>query len=156
MIEETEDKTFRGDIKDGAKHCFVSFPGKFASAWDALIHEEAVHSESIACIFLCTPEDGLGKHEPDPLRPEICYCKTIYGERTAKEFGYLKILPRGFTPDQEEKARKKAASTNTVVVREDASQEEKEAAMEEAEQAWEKNGRTAAWAVSGFRSGRKS
>ena len=77
-------------------------------------------------------------------------------ERTAKEFGYFKILPRGFTPDQEEKARKKAASTNTVVVREDASQEEKEAAMEEAEQAWEKNGRTAAWAVSGFRSGRKS
>ena len=150
MIEETEDKTFRGDIKDGAKHCFVSFPGKFASAWDALIHEEAVHSESIACVFLCTPEDGLGKHEPDPLRPEICYCKTIYGERTAKEFGYFKILPRGFTPDQEEKARKKAASTNTVVVREDASQEEKEAAMEEAEQAWEKNGRTAAWGCKWF------
>jgi hypothetical protein len=150
VIEETEDKTFRGDIKDGAKHCFVSFPGKFASAWDALIHEEAVHSESIACVFLCTPEDGLGKHEPDPLRPEICYCKTIYGERTAKEFGYLKILPRGFTPDQEEKARKKAASTNTVVVREDASQEEKEAAMEEAEQAWEKNGRTAAWGCKWF------
>ena len=84
MIEETEDKTFRGDIKDGAKHCFVSFPGKFASAWDALIHEEAVHSESIACVFPCTPEDGLGKHEPDPLRPEICYCKTIYGNELQK------------------------------------------------------------------------
>ena len=149
-MEETEDKTFRGDIKDGAKHCFVSFPGKFASAWDALIHEEAVHSESIACVFLCTPEDGLGKHEPDPLRPEICYCKTIYGERTAKEFGYFKILPRGFTPDQEEKARKKAAFTNTVVVREDASTEEKEAAVEEAEQAWERNGRIAAWGCRWF------
>ena len=150
MIEETEDKTFRGDIKDGAKHCFVSFPGKFASAWDALIHEEAVHAESIACVFLCTPDDGLGVHEPDPLRPEICYCKTIYGERTAKEFGYFKILPRGCTPDQEEKARKKAAFTNTVGVREDASQEEKDAAMEKARQAWEKKGRTAAWGCRWF------
>ena len=150
MIEETEDKTFHGKIKEGAKHCFVSFPGKFVSAWDALIHEEAMHAESIACVFLCTPDDGLGVHEPDPLTPEICYCKTIYGERNYEDFGYFKILPRGFTPDQEEKAKKRAACTNTVVVREDASQEEKDAAMEKARQAWEKKGRIAAWGCRWF------
>ena len=151
MIEETEDKTFHGKIKEGAEHCFVSFPGKFVSAWDALIHEEAVHAESIACVFLCTPEDGLGIHEPDPLRPGICYCKTIYGERNYKDFGYLKILPREFTPDQEEKARKKAALTNTVVVREDASKEEKDAAMKAATQAWEDSGRIASWGCRWFK-----
>ena len=150
MIEETEDKTFHGKIKEGAEHCFVSFPGKFVSAWDALIHEEAVHAESIACVLLCTPEDGLGVHEPDPLRPKFCYCKTIYGERNYEDFGYFKILPKGFTPDQEEKARKKTAFTNTVVVREGASQEEKDAAMEKARQAWEKKGRIAAWGCRWF------
>eukprot|EP00435_Cladocopium_sp_Y103_P048813 s131_g14.t1 len=150
VIEETDDTTFHGKIKEGAKHCVASFPGKFVSAWDALIHEEAVHDESIACVFLCTPEDGLGIHEPDPLRSGFCYCKTIYGERNYNDLGYFKVLRRGLTPDQEEKAKKKAALTNTVVVREDASQEEKDAAMEKATQAWEDSGRIAAWGCKWF------
>ena len=149
-MEETADISFGGKIREGAEHCFVSFPGKFASAWDALIDEDAVHAQSIACVFLCTPEDGLGRHEPDPDRPGVCYCKTIYGERSYEEFGYLKILPKDCTPDQEVKAKTIAKFTKTVVIRGDATEEERGAAREEAFQAWEKNGKVAPWGCKWF------
>ena len=150
VMEETADISFGGKIREGAEHCFVSFPGKFASAWDALIDEDAVHAQSIACVFLCTPEDGLGRHEPDPARPGACYCKTIYGERSYEEFGYLNILPKDCTPDQEMKAKTIAKFTKTVVVRGDASEEERGAAREKAFQAWEENGRVAPWGCQWF------
>ena len=67
-----------------APACYVSFPGKYAAGWDALIKEQ--HDLSVACVFLCTPEDGLGQHSSSP--DGRCYCHQIYGEREYKTFGY--------------------------------------------------------------------
>ena len=49
--------TYRGNIREGAKNCWISFPGKYASAWKALTEEN--QGDSVACVFLCTKEDGL-------------------------------------------------------------------------------------------------
>ena len=81
-----------------------------------------MHAESIACVFLCTPDDGLGVHEPDPLTPEICYCKTIYGERNYKRLWLFQdSSKRIHTRSRREGKEEGRHATNTVVVREDAS-----------------------------------
>ncbi|CAE7436837.1 Rai14, partial [Symbiodinium sp. CCMP2456] len=56
--------TYRGNIREGAENCWISFPGKYASAWKALTEEN--QGDSVACVFLCTKEDGLGVHLKDP------------------------------------------------------------------------------------------
>ncbi|CAE7237278.1 Rai14, partial [Symbiodinium sp. KB8] len=60
--------TYRGNIREGAKNCWISFPGKYASAWKALTEEN--QGDSVACVFLCTKEDGLGVHLKDPQEQE--------------------------------------------------------------------------------------
>ena len=72
------DRSYHGNIKEDAKECFVSFPGKFTSGWDVLIRE-LNRNQSVACVFLQTPEEGLGQHLPDPEHPERCHCHKIYG-----------------------------------------------------------------------------
>ena len=61
--------------------CIVSFPGKYATGWDALTSEKTHGQRSVACVFLQTPEEGLGKHCPDPDADELgkCYCSKLYG-----------------------------------------------------------------------------
>ena len=97
ILEDTSDVSYHGRIRSDAAECVVSFPGKFASGWDALIEER--YEQSVACVFLCRPEDGLGQHSTNPEAPPgasvRCYCPTIYGERDFKEFGYLNTLPKG-------------------------------------------------------------
>ena len=39
ILENTGDITYKGHIRSGATECVVSFPGKFASGWDALIEK---------------------------------------------------------------------------------------------------------------------
>ena len=149
ILENTGDITYKGNIRSGATECVVSFPGKFASGWDALIEEH--HEQSVACVFLCTPEDGLGEHSPNPEAPsETCYCRTIYGERSFTEFGYLQRLPKECSQEDEERARQKAKHTKTVVVREDADPQEMLKAERQAEEAWERSGRTASWGCRWF------
>ena len=152
ILEDTSDRSYKGKIRSDATECVVSFPGKFASGWDALIDER--YEQSVACVFLCTPEDGLGEHSTDPEAPPearvTCYCPTIYGQRPFKQFGYLHVLPKGCDSEEEQRARQKAEWTNTVVVREDASPLEMREARREAEEAWERSGRTASWGCRWF------
>ena len=155
VVEDTGNIDFRGRIIEEAKECFVSFPGKYASGWDALIDEKAEHKQSIACVFLCTPESGLGQHAQDPAEAKgVCYCRAIYGDRDERfrheQLGYLKLLPEGTDEVQEKKAREKAQCTNTVVIREDASDEEVKKAVQEAKEACKNNDNKASWGCAWF------
>ena len=141
-------RSFHGEIKEGTRDCYVSFPGKFLSGWDALINPNATHQQSVACVFLCDSEDGLGKHE---LNPEDesggCYCRTIYGERDFETFGYLHILPKGCREDQEKRARQNAKSTGAIVVHHD---EDTEEARRNALNVWVNKEKTASWGCAWF------
>ena len=161
VMEDTGNISFRGRILDKAKECFVSFPGKYASGWDALIDEKAKHKQSIACVFLCTPESGFGQHAQDPTKAEgVCYCREIYGDRDERfrheQLGYLKVLPKGTDEVQEKKAREKAHCTNTVVIREDASDEEVKKAVQEAKEACKNNDNKASWGCAWFEEWKKN
>ena len=152
ILEDTSDVSYHGRIRPDATECVVSFPGKFASGWDALIEER--YEQSVACVFLCRPEDGLGQHSTNPEAPPgasvTCYCPTIYGERNFKEFGYLYWLPKGCSSDKEKRAREKAKYTNAVVVLANADEKERLEAERQAEEAWEQSGRTASWGCRWF------
>ena len=151
VVEDTGNIDFPGRIVEKAKECFLSFPGKYASGWDALIDEKAQHEQSVACVFLCTPESGLGQHSQDPTEAKgVCYCRKIYGDRDHKQLSYLKLLRKGTDKVQEEEEKQKAQYTNTVVIREDASKEELKKAEQEAKEAWEKNGKKASWGCAWF------
>ena len=126
--------------------CYVSFPGKYAAGWDALIKEH--HGQSVACVFLCSPTDGLGKHHKGP--DGDCYCHTIYGQRDFRTFGYLKELPASCSKDEMKIEVEKAKATNTVVVRVDATRETKQEAEQKARKAWENSGRVASWGCQWF------
>eukprot|EP00435_Cladocopium_sp_Y103_P042399 s2736_g11.t1 len=147
IVENTENISYHGHIKANARACYVSFPGKYAAGWDALIKEQ--HDHSVACVFLCTPDDGLGQHSPSP-GADGCYCHQIYGERDYKTFGYLRILPANCSVEEENRQRSKALATRMVVLREGASKEDREAAEMEAKTAWEESGRTASWGCKWF------
>ena len=141
-------RSFHGEIKEGATDCYVSFPGKFLSGWDALINPNATHQQSVACVFLCDSEDGLGKHE---LNPEDesggCYCRRIYGERDFESFGYLHILPKGCREDQEKRARQNAKSTGAIVVHH---YEDMKKARQNARNVWVSRKKTASWGCAWF------
>ena len=56
--QQLSTESFHGDIKEDASVCWFSFPGKYAAGWDALT--KLYRHESVACVFLCSPEDGGG------------------------------------------------------------------------------------------------
>ena len=155
VVEDTSNIAFPGRILDEAKECVVSFPGKYASGWDALIDENSLQSHSIACVFLCTPQSGLGQHAQDPEQAEgLCYCHKIYGPRDKhtrhKQLGYLKLLRKGTGEIQEEEEKRRAKYTGAVVIREGASKEELKKADQEAKKACEQNGNKASWGCAWF------
>ncbi|CAE7244695.1 unnamed protein product [Symbiodinium sp. CCMP2592] len=143
------DPSYHGHIRDDAKSCWISFPGKYAAGWEALVKE--FHLDSVACVFLCSPADGLGKHADDPQNPGKCYCARIYGERDFRAFGYLSVLNAPYTDDRIKKHWEKAAAMNAVPIRQDATDEEKEEATKRAEEQWEKMGRTASWGCTWYK-----
>ena len=145
VLRDTSDISYHGHIvPDKGKNCWISFPGKFAAGWDALIKE--FHGDSVACVFLCTPKDGLGKHHADPEDPQApCLCHKIYGVRDYKKFGYLQCMAPPYTEERIRKAKMKADAMNAVHVREDASPFEMSKANEEAEKRWWESGRVASW-----------
>ena len=147
ILENMGDVSYGGHIREGSEECYVSFPGKYASGWDALTKER--HNYSVACVFLCTPEDGLGRHHHEEASGP-CLCHTIYGTRSYKEFGYLKVVPGTLTDDEVTKEREKAKHTKAVVIRADASKEAKEQAEKDAKEAWEENGKVASWGCQWF------
>ena len=107
------------------------------------------HASSCAGQKMALGSTPLTQEAP-PGASVTCYCPTIYGERSFKEFGYLYWLPDGCSSDKEKRAREKAKYTNTVVVRANADEKERLEAERQAEEAWEKSGRTASWGCRWF------
>lgn len=142
-----EEITYNGHIKPEAGVCWVSFPGKFKSGWDALVAEK--HEDSVACVFLCQAADGLGQHEKDPESKDgRCFCARIYGERDYKTFGYLHDIkkPRSKCTEKEiDMIYQKATAMNAAVVFADDSPDVKEQRKQVAQQLWEDSERAAAW-----------
>lgn len=155
-MEDTGSTDYFGHIVSDAKACIVSFPGKYQSGWEALIDENASHKHSVGCVFLCTPESGLGKHAQDPDAAEgVCYCPKIYGNKDYNKLGYLKLLRKGTTKDEEKQQRLNAECTKAVVIRENAREEDLHLAKQKAEEAWIENGKRASWGCACLRSGRR-
>ena len=82
--------SYPGHIKqeEGAE-CIVSFPGRYPDGWLECV--QGSHDMSVACVFLCGKEDGLGEHAVDPEDGAKCYCHKIYGlspPREYAEYGY--------------------------------------------------------------------
>ncbi|CAE7280700.1 unnamed protein product, partial [Symbiodinium pilosum] len=142
-----EEITYHGSIKPEAGVCWVSFPGKFKSGWDALVAER--HGDSVACVFLCKASDGLGQHEKDPESEDgCCYCPRIYGERDFKTFGYLHNIKKErakCTEKEIDMIYEKATAMNAAVIFVDDSPEVKRQKEKEAEQLYRDCGKTAAW-----------
>ncbi|CAE7775764.1 unnamed protein product, partial [Symbiodinium necroappetens] len=142
-----EEITYNGHIKPEAGVCWVSFPGKFKSGWDALVAEK--HGDSVACVFLCQAADGLGQHEKDPESKDgRCFCSRIYGERDYKTFGYLHDIkkPRSKCTEKEiDMIYQKATAMNAAVVFADDSPDVKEQRKQVAQQLWADSNKTAAW-----------
>eukprot|EP00438_Fugacium_kawagutii_P029136 Skav236423 [mRNA] locus=scaffold4816:50159:58700:- [translate_table: standard] len=136
--------TYVGSIKPTAKVCWVSFPGKFASGWEALIHYHG--NDSVACVFLDDPEHGLGQHHfPDPDDQDRCLCAEIYGERNYKQFGYL-IEKDTCTDEEKEKLKKRALAMQAHIVFGEPTEKD----HREAKRLWENNKRRASWGCKWF------
>ena len=151
VVEHTGTIDYFGNINPQAKECIVSFPGKYQSGWEALINEDASDSQSVACVFFCTPEKGLGRHSRNPDAPnDVCYCPRIYGKKDYKQLGYLKRLPPETDLAKEAEEKRKAEHTKAVVIREDANVEEIRKAERLAREACENNGNRASWGCAWF------
>ncbi|CAL1157456.1 unnamed protein product [Cladocopium goreaui] len=100
VASDANEITFEGIIKPSAEQCWTSFPGKFKAGWDALVNVPAF-GDSVACVFLCDSQSGLGEHKKDPKGDgKKCYCYRIYGERADaeyKKFGYLIYVQKKYS-----------------------------------------------------------
>eukprot|EP00438_Fugacium_kawagutii_P003645 Skav224215 [mRNA] locus=scaffold939:999099:1001564:- [translate_table: standard] len=136
-----------GAIKpERKKVCWVSFPGKYAAGWQALV--DGHHEDSVACVFLDDPDSGLGKHHfEDPEKPDQCLCRQIYGERDYQQFGYLMTAKEQCTDDEKDKLKKRAQATNAHLVFGNPSKKDEL----KAEQLWEDNKKRASWGCMWFK-----
>ena len=100
VASDANEITFEGIIKPSAEQCWTSFPGKFKAGWDALVNVPAF-GDSVACVFLCDSQSGLGEHKKDPKGDgKKCYCYRIYGERADaeyKKFGYIIYVQKKYS-----------------------------------------------------------
>ena len=73
---------FEGKILPG-KPCVSSWPGKYESAWDALVQKSRGGHLSAAVVFLPEGSRHFGKHDQIPTAeklPGACWCTPLYGE----------------------------------------------------------------------------
>eukprot|EP00438_Fugacium_kawagutii_P001616 Skav204370 [mRNA] locus=scaffold866:161073:167523:+ [translate_table: standard] len=148
------DISYYGGIEPVAENCYISFPGKFTAGWHALTKQ--LKGDSVACVFLCTKEDGLGVHHKDPdYEDGRCYCPKIYGKRDYERFGYLRKVGPPYDDEKMRKAQEKADDTNAVLLREDATPEEVKRAEAEAKKRWEKSSYVATWGCEWYYAWRK-
>ena len=73
---------FEGKILPG-KPCVSSWPGKYESAWDALVQKSRGGHLSAAVVFLPQGSRHFGIHDPIPTAenlPGACWCTPLYGE----------------------------------------------------------------------------
>ena len=74
---------FEGKILPG-KPCVSSWPGKYASAWDALVQKSRGGHLSAAVVFLPEGSRHFGIHDQIPTAeklPGACWCTPLYGEQ---------------------------------------------------------------------------
>jgi len=73
---------FEGKILPG-KPCVSSWPGKYESAWDALVQKSRGGHLSAAVVFLPEGSRHFGIHDQIPTAenlPGDCWCTPLYGE----------------------------------------------------------------------------
>jgi uncharacterized membrane protein len=74
---------FRGKVLPGTGKCVCSWPGKYESAWDALVTDCRRGNISAAVFFLPEGSEDYGRHDPIPENEKIpgtCWCVPLYGE----------------------------------------------------------------------------
>ena len=125
VASDANEIIFEGNIMPSAEQCWTSFPGKFKAGWDALVNMPAF-GDSVACVFLCDSQSGLGKHEKDPKGDgKKCYCYRIYGERADaeyKKFGYIIYVQKKYSQCSDlerSKLEQKASAMDAELVFED-------------------------------------
>jgi len=129
--------------------CLVSFPGRFAKSWDAMLEHGA--RMSTACVYLADSASGLGQHVEDAENPaNACYCRAIYGERDYRQFGYLLVTKHKHTKEERRRVYQHAKATNALVIDEHSPELEWRQAADFARQRWEEHGRVAAWGCKWF------
>eukprot|EP00435_Cladocopium_sp_Y103_P040422 s442_g11.t1 len=117
VASDANEITFEGNIMPGAQQCWTSFPGKFKAGWDALVNVPAF-GDSVACVFLCDSQSGLGEHKKDPKGDgKKCYCYRIYGERRDEEykrFGYVIYVRKKYSECSDLERKKLEQKANTM------------------------------------------
>eukprot|EP00435_Cladocopium_sp_Y103_P014475 s2935_g3.t1 len=79
---------FEGQVLPGTGKCVCSWPGKYESAWDALVTGSRSGNISAAVVFLPEGSMHFGSHDVIPKEEKLqgrCWCVPLYGER--KEWG---------------------------------------------------------------------
>ena len=74
---------FKGKVRPGL-NCICSWPGKYESAWDALVTGSRKGNLSAAVVFLPEGSEHFGTHDPIPQEedlPGTCWCIPLYGEQ---------------------------------------------------------------------------
>eukprot|EP00913_Durusdinium_trenchii_P030567 g28630.t2 len=147
VLRYIEEATFLGRFIDGAQLIYASYPGKFKDGWYILVKDDGEYSEeSVACVYCCTREEGLGVHVPDPFDSTApCYCRRIYGKgnhtnRNFEQFGYLYQVGPPYDEERMRKAQETADAMNAVLVRKDAKPEVFRERVAEATKRWEDSG----------------
>ena len=76
---------FEGRVLPGrGEPCVCSWPGKYESAWDALVQKSRGREVSAAVVFLPEGTQRFGKHDRIPRKhklPGKCWCFPLYGEK---------------------------------------------------------------------------
>ena len=74
---------FHGKVLPDAARCICSWPGKYESAWDALVKGSRAGSLSAAVVFLPEGSELFGIHDRIPKAEGLdgsCWCTQLYGE----------------------------------------------------------------------------
>ena len=75
---------FHGSVLPGDCKCVSSWPGKYESAWDALVTGSRKDNLSAAVVFSPQNSEHFGTHDPIPEEenlPGTCWCIPLYGEQ---------------------------------------------------------------------------
>eukprot|EP00435_Cladocopium_sp_Y103_P069788 s376_g34.t1 len=74
---------FEGGVLQGTGKCVCSWPGKYESAWDALVKGSRSGNISAAVVFLPEGSKQFGSHDVIPEEEQLqgrCWCVPLYGE----------------------------------------------------------------------------
>lgn len=127
--------------------CVASFPGRCAEIWNDI---SGKHVFSSACVFLHhVAKTSLGNHVSDG-DGGACLCPAIYGHRSWDQFGYLLVERIGCTEQERKDLAVTAQAMRAVIVQEGSSARVLHQKRQEAEEAWIKCGKVAAWGCKWF------